>query len=114
MKIPKLTRFDKAALAALVIFVILMSIPIYTDKGGCEIARPGYKCASAKDVMIEHCAYWGKWGCDSGADISLPQVEWYISNLCSIHNRYHPDKLDCASLKLACNQATGTETCPIL
>ncbi|MFQ6009882.1 MAG: hypothetical protein ACE5J7_02060 [Candidatus Aenigmatarchaeota archaeon] len=113
-KLPKLTRFDKIAVAALVIFVILVSIPVYTDKAGCEVARPGYKCASAKEVMVEHCEYWGNWTCDSNAHISLPQVEWYIDNLCDIHNRYHSNRFDCANLKLACNQATGEQTCPVL
>ncbi|MEM5804527.1 MAG: hypothetical protein QXU82_01630 [Candidatus Aenigmatarchaeota archaeon] len=111
MKMPRLSRFDIAAIAALVIFVILVSIPVYTDKQGCEVARPGYKCASAKDVMIEHCNYWAKWNCDTSADNSLPQVEWYIGNLCNIHNRYHADKLDCSNLKLACNQAAGKTVC---
>ena len=114
MKMPKLTRLDKVALLILVIFVVLASIPIYADKAGCEVARPGYKCLTAKEVMVEHCDHWGKWDCNSAADISLPQVEWYIDNLCSIHNQYHDDKLECANLKLACNQAAGKETCPIL
>jgi len=111
LKIPKLTRFDVIAIAALVIFVILVSIPVYTDKQGCEVARPEYKCASAKDVMIENCNYWGKWNCDTNADNSLPQVEWYIKNLCGIHNKYHPDKLECGNLKAACNQVTGKTVC---
>jgi len=121
LKIPKLTKWDKLAIVALVIFVILVSIPVYISKGGCEVARPGYKCASAADVMAEHCALWGKYGCphceknewEECADPSLPQVEWYISNLCQIHNQYHNAGLDCANLKLACNQITGNQTCQV-
>ncbi|MBU5557481.1 MAG: hypothetical protein QW751_00145 [Candidatus Aenigmatarchaeota archaeon] len=106
-------RIDWIALAVLIIFVILVSIPVYLPKGGCEVARPGYKCESAKNVLIEHCNYWGNWSCDTSADVSLPQVEWYIGNLCKIHNQYHSDKLDCSNLKLACNQATQNTTCPL-
>ena len=105
-------RIDWIALAVLVIFVILVAIPVYWPKGGCEVARPGYKCESAKNVMIENCDYWGNFSCDTSADVSLPQVEWYIKNLCNIHNQYHADKMDCSNLKHACNQATGESTCP--
>lgn len=107
------TKKDWIALIALIIFVILVSIPVYIPKGGCEVARPGYKCASAADVMIEHCNYWGRYNCDSSADVSLAQVEWYINNLCQIHNKYHNAGLDCANLKLACNQITGNQTCQV-
>ncbi len=110
-KFPKLKKWDKVAIAILVIFVILAAIPVYMDKGECEVARPGYKCASAKEVMIEHCEYWAEYDCDTNADISLPQVEWYIGNMCEIHNRNHNAGLDCTNLKLACNQVSGQSLC---
>jgi len=106
----KITKTDIIAVTALVIFVFLMAMPIYFPATDCEVARPGYKCETAKNVMIEHCEYWGEFDCDTTADNSLPQVEWYIENLCEIANRHEP--LDCANLKLACNQVTGEETCP--
>lgn len=106
-------RSDWVAIAILVIFVIVMAIPIYSSKGGCEVARPNYKCETAKNVLIENCDYWGNFSCDSSADVSLPQIEWYIGNLCKIHNRYHSDMLDCSNLKAACNSVTGRSVCPI-
>jgi hypothetical protein len=111
-------RIDWIALSVLIILIILVSIPVYLPKDSCEIARPGYVCESAKNVMIENCVFWGEYGCESCQDWkvcahpSLPQIEWYIGNLCEIHNRYHAEKFDCSNLKLACNQATGTATCP--
>jgi len=110
--IPKLSKWDFAAVTVLVIFLILVAIPVYTSKGECEIARPEYKCASARAVMIENCEYWGKYGCDSAKDISLPQVEWYIGNLCKIANKNHNYGYDCSNLKSACNQVTEKLTCP--
>ena len=100
----KLTKQDKIAIIALIVFVIIFSIPVFIPKGDCEVARPGYKCESAKNVMIENCEYWGRFGCDSSKDVSLPQIEWYIGNLCDIHNQYHNAGLNCANLKSACNQ----------
>jgi len=113
-KLPKLTRKDWIGIAVLVIVVALLAIPVYyRPNPNCEVARPDYKCETALNVMKEHCAYWGKFNCDSTADNSLPQVEWYIQNLCDIQNNYHTDKLDCSNLKHACNEATGETTCPI-
>lgn len=112
LKFPKLSKWDALAIAALMIFLVLVSIPVYIPKGECEIARPAYKCASARSVMIENCEYWGKYQCDSSNDVSLPQVEWYIGNLCKIANRNHNYGYDCASLRQACNQATEKQTCP--
>jgi hypothetical protein len=113
-KLPKLTRKDWLGIAILVIVVVLLAIPVYyRPNPDCEVARPAFKCETAKNVMIEHCGYWGKYKCDTAADNSLPQVEWYIKNLCGIHNKYHADQLDCSNLKHACNQATGETTCPI-
>jgi hypothetical protein len=109
----KLSKADIAAIIALVIFLILVSIPIFISKDNCEVARPDYKCASLKDVMIENCNYWGKYSCNTNADVSLPQIEWYIGNLCKLQNQYHNTGLDCSNLKLACNTITGTQTCPI-
>lgn len=109
----KITKKDWLAILALIIFVILVSIPVYIPKGECEVARPGYKCESLKNVMIENCNYWSNYSCDSNADVSLPQIEWYIGNLCKLQNQYHKSNLDCANLKLACNQITESQTCPI-
>jgi hypothetical protein len=109
----KLSKADIAAIIALVIFLILVSIPIFISKDNCEVARPDYKCASLKDVMIENCNYWGKYSCNTNADVSLPQIEWYIGNLCKLQNQYHNTGLDCSNLKLACNTITGTQTCPV-
>jgi hypothetical protein len=114
LRMPKLTKKDWLGVALLVAVVILLAIPIYyRPNPDCEVARPAYKCETALNVMKEHCGYWGEFKCDSSADVSLPQVEWYISNLCGIHNKYHADQLDCSNLKHACNQATGAATCPI-
>lgn len=107
----KLTRQDKIAIVALILFVIIFSIPVYLPKGDCEIARAGYKCDSAKNVMIENCGYWGKFSCDTSKDSSLPQIEWYIGNLCKIQNQYHNTGLDCTNLKAACNQISGQNLC---
>jgi hypothetical protein len=108
----KLTRTDILAIIALIIFIILVTIPQYISKDNCEVARPNYKCASLKDVMIENCNYWGKYECDTNADVSLPQIEWYILNLCKLQNQYHGTGLDCSDLKSACNKITGSQTCP--
>ncbi|MEM5790832.1 MAG: hypothetical protein QXP77_02190 [Candidatus Aenigmatarchaeota archaeon] len=112
-KFPKLSKVDIASIIFLIIFFILVSLPNYMPKNGCEVARPAYKCASFKDVMIENCVYWGNYNCDTQADISLPQIEWYIDNLCELQNKYHNSGLDCSNLKKACNQITGNQTCPI-
>ena len=113
-KMPKLGKKDWLGIAFLLAVVILLAVPAYyRPNPDCEVARPDYKCASAKDVMIEHCVYWGEFRCDSNADNSLPQVEWYIGNLCSIHNADHADKLDCTNLMHACNQVTGNVTCTV-
>lgn len=100
-------------LTAFVIFLILVTIPVYRDKHGCEVARPGYKCAPAKDVMIENCEYWAKYNCNTSADVSLPQVVWYIENLCRIANDLHGYGYECSNPKIACNQVTGREICPL-
>lgn len=110
-KLPKMDKWDKIAVAVAIIFVILMAIPVYRDKGDCEVARPGYKCESAKNVMIEHCEYWAEYNCDTSSDVSLPQVEWYIGNLCEIHNDNHDAGLNCANLKSACNQVSERSLC---
>ena len=113
IKFPKLTRTDIISIIALIIFVIFLSYPTYAPKGDCEVARPEYKCASFKTVMIENCNYWGTYSCDTNADVSLPQIEWYIDNLCKLQNQYHNSGLECSSLKGACNQMTGKQTCPL-
>lgn len=112
-KIPKikLTKWDIISIAALIVFVVIVSIPTFLPKDTCEVARPEYKCASFEQVMIENCNYWGEYDCDTEADVSLTQVEWYIDNLCDLQNQYHGTGLDCSNLKIACNQITGADTC---
>src|SRR3972149_3386835 len=95
----KLDRKDKIALVALIAFVILMAIPIYISKGDCEVLRPGGECASTREVMIENCAYWGQYSCDTTKDVSLPQIEWYIENMCKFSSKKY--NLDCSNLQLA-------------
>jgi hypothetical protein len=104
-------KADFAALVFLILVVSFFGYYVFGPKNGCEVARPGYKCETAWNVMAEHCLYWGNWSCDSSRDVSLPQVEWYISNLCKIHNEYHDNKLDCTNLKEACNVVTGKQIC---
>src|SRR3990172_1660662 len=102
---PKLTRKDWTGIGILVIVVIVLAIPVYyRPNPDCEVAQAGYKCVSAKTALVENCNAWARYSCDSTADISLPQVEWYIGNLCQIHNDNHADKLDCSNLKQACDQ----------
>jgi len=111
--IPKveLSRKDIAGIAFLALFVLAVSIPGWLPKGGCEVARPNYECASFEAVMIENCGYWGTYDCDTGADASLPQIEWYIQNLCNLQNQYHGTGLDCSNLKSACNQISQAQVC---
>jgi hypothetical protein len=113
IKFPKLSKADIISIIALIIFVTIVSIPTYLPKGECEVARPAYKCASFKTVMIENCVYLGNYSCNANADVSLPQIEWYIENLCNLQNQYHSSGLDCSNLKKACNQIVGNQTCPM-
>ena len=107
------TRSDWISLAILVIVTFSFSYWLnFWPRGSCEVATAAYKCVPAQEVIIEHCNYWGNWSCDSSKDVSLPQVEWYISNLCQIHNKLHDNKFDCNNLRLTCNQATGKKVCP--
>ena len=69
------------------------------------------ECASAREVMIENCNYWGQFSCDTTKDVSLPQIEWYIENMCKFSSKKY--NLDCSNLQLACNQITGSQTCPV-
>jgi hypothetical protein len=107
----KLTKRDYLGIAILVISLIVLSYPQYLPKGECEVARPGYKCETAHKVMIENCDYWGNFSCNTNADVSLPQIEWYIGNLCGITK--NKDNLDCSNLKAACNQISGKQVCPV-
>ena len=109
----KLSKWDTISIIALIIFIILVSYPVYIPKGECEVARAGYKCASLEEVMIENCVYWGKYDCNTEADVSLPQIEWYIEKLCNLQNQYHNTGLVCSNLKSACNQIVGNQTCLI-
>jgi hypothetical protein len=108
----KMSKWDKISIITLIVFAIIFTLPTLIPKGECEVARPGYKCASLKDVMIEHCQYWGEYDCDTEADISLEQVEWYIENLCNLQNQYHDSGLDCSNLKRACNEISASLVCP--
>jgi hypothetical protein len=108
----KMGKWDKISIITLIVFAIIFTLPTLVPKGECEVARPGYKCASLKDVMIEHCQYWGEYDCDTEADISLEQVEWYIENLCNLQNQYHDSGLDCSNLKRACNEISASLVCP--
>jgi len=110
-------RWDRNSIFVIIIFIaflVVVTIPVYRDKHGCEVARPGYECASAKDVLIENCEYWGKYDCDSSRDPSLPQIEWYIKNLCKIANKNHGYGFDCENPKVACNQVTKKQICPVI
>lgn len=108
----KMSKWDKISIMILIVFVVLVVLPTLTPKGDCEVARPGYECASVKDVMIENCQYWGEYDCDTSADVSLPQIEWYIENLCNLQNQYHDTDLDCSNLKMACNEISASLVCP--
>ncbi len=104
-------KFDILALAALAGFIILMAALIYAPKGECEVARAGGTCVPAKDVIIEDCNYWAKYGCDSTKDASFPDIEFEIGSLCKIQNSLHGTGLDCSNLKTACNQITQKQVC---
>lgn len=105
-------KWDILALAALAGFIILMAALIYAPKGGCEVARADSACVPAKDVLVEDCGYWAKYGCDSAKDASLPDIEFQIAGLCKIQNSLHGAGLDCSNLKAACNRITGKQVCP--
>ena len=113
VSIPKveLSNKDKIAVAGLVVFLVFMYIVINLPRGDCEVARPGYKCQSIKNVMVENCNYWSGYSCDTSKDISLKQVEWYIGNLCNLQNQYHSSGLDCSNLQRACNQISSQSLC---
>jgi hypothetical protein len=112
VRIPfKLRKIDIISIIVFIIFTIFLSYPTYAPKGECEVARPAYKCASFKEVMIENCAYWGTYNCNTESDVSLAQVEWYIGNLCKLQNQYHNSGLDCSNLKSACNQISEKQVC---
>ncbi len=108
----KLTRLDIISIISLMVFLILVLIPVWSPKDGCEVARPEYKCESFENVMIENCRYWGEFDCDTSSDISLTQIEWYIKNLCELQNREHNTGLECSNLMRACNQIAGEQVCP--
>lgn len=107
----KLGKFDLIAIAALAGFIVLMAALIYAPKGNCEVARAGFACVPAKEVIIEDCNYWSKWNCDSTKDASLPDIEFQIGSLCKIQNSLHGSGLDCSNLKIVCNQITGKQVC---
>ena len=108
----KFTKKDWVYVIGLVVFIAILTYPNFIPKGDCEVARPGFKCESIKNVMIENCNYWSQFSCDTSKDVSLPQIEWYIQNLCNLQKQ-KGDPLDCSNLKLVCNQITQTNACPI-
>lgn len=107
----KFGKWDILAIAALAGFIILMAALIYAPKGGCEVARAGFACVPAKDVLIENCNYMSKWNCDSSKDASLPDIEFEIQSLCKIQNNLHGTGLDCSNVKMTCNQITQKQVC---
>lgn len=113
MKLPKIKiqKSDIVWIILLLVVVGIVSIPNWLPKDGCEVARPGYKCESFENVMIENCVYWGTYDCDTSADVSLTQVEWYLDNLCDLQNKYHNTGLECSNLRKACNTIVGNQIC---
>jgi hypothetical protein len=109
----KLTKRDMIAIGILAAFVLISAFMVYTPKDSCEVARGDYECSTVKVAMSEYCAYWGKYSCDTSTDVSLPDVEWFIGNMCNLQNQYHGTGLDCSNLKSACNKITGIQTCPV-
>ncbi len=107
----RIGKKEAAVTAVFLIFLFLASYPLHKPKNGCEIARPGYKCASSLDVLRENCEYWARYNCNTSADPSLPQVVWYIENLCRIANRYHNTNFDCSNPKLVCRSVLNTSVC---
>ncbi|NOZ81931.1 MAG: hypothetical protein GXO63_02155 [Candidatus Micrarchaeota archaeon] len=131
----KLKTSEIAAVAGLVIFTFVLLLPSFLPKNGCEVARPGYKCASIEDVLKENCVYWEKYACLKdcrygsknecekagcywepdrficAADPSLPQVTWYIKNLCELYNQKHGTDYGCATPETACAIVLGREVC---
>jgi hypothetical protein len=108
----KFTRTDMIAIGILAAFVILFAFFIYSPKDSCEVARANYKCSTVKQAMSEYCVYWGNYSCNTAADASLPDVEWFIGNMCQLQNGYHQSGLDCSNLKSACNKITESQICP--
>ena len=106
-----ITKWDIVAVSFTIIFLIIVSIPSYIPRDGCDVARPEYKCASFVDVMTENCIYWGEFNCDTDSDVSLEQAEWYIQNLCELQNKDYGTDLECSNLKKACNEIVGNQTC---
>ncbi len=124
-------KSDVAYILGAVLFVIVLGLPGLLPKNGCEVARPGYKCASAEEVIKENCRYFAGFSCDSNcsgfggrygceksgcvwvpelrectSDISLPNVKWYISNLCEIAKSRHPG-IDCSDPVEVCKRIAG-------
>lgn len=99
-------KTDIAAIMILVAFVVLVSIPVYTPKERCEVARSGYDCASIEEVLIENCNFIAAY---KGYNKSEIQVRWYIENLCALQNRYHNTALNCSDVDLVCNEILGSQ-----
>jgi hypothetical protein len=110
---PTVTKWDALGIIILIIALSLLVLPQIVPKDNCEVARPDNKCATLKDVMIENCAYWGNYSCNTSSDVSLTQIEWYIGNLCKLQNQYHSEGMDCSRLKSSCNQISARLVCPV-
>lgn len=100
------------SVAILAVVVAVLITPAYLPKNGCEVARPNYECVTFVDVIKENCQFWGKYDCDSSADPSLPDLEWYTRNMCNLQNSNHVTGLDCSDLKSVCNEVVGGQICP--
>jgi hypothetical protein len=78
----KMSKWDKISIMITLVFVVLVVLPTLTPKDNCEVARPGYECASIKDVMIEHCQYWGEYDCDTSSNLKMACNEISASLIC--------------------------------
>ena len=99
----KITKKDIIAIALLVVFIILLSIPNFINRSDCEVARPNYKCSSLKDVLIENCAYLKV---NNFSDVG---IAWYIQQICPLQNRYHNSNIDCSSPQNICRYLNSTD-----
>ncbi len=109
----KLQTKDIVIIVLFLTFLVLVTIPVYKDKHGCEVARPNYKCESAYNVLKENCIYWAKFNCNTSADPSLPQIVWYIKNLCEIANSHHDYGYPCDQPEKVCNMVLNKTVCPV-
>ena len=103
---------EAALLTLYVLFVILCAYPLYANKHGCDVARPGYTCESAYNVIVENCRMLAKYNCNLSADPALPQLAWYTQNLCKIAKKNGEfDFPDCENVNKICNLALNASAC---